>query len=62
MVLVLTKPGAVTELIGPLFTVVFVVPEESDHCRMDLAASDGEITRTSSAEAILDSLFSETEI
>ena len=35
MVLTVAKPGAVTELTGPLFTV------ESDRFRIDLLASDG---------------------
>ena len=35
MVLTVAKPGAVTKLTGPLFTV------ESDRFRIDLSASDG---------------------
>ena len=49
MVLALTKPGSVTELLGPLFTEVFMVPAESVRCRIDLSASGAEITRSSFA-------------
>ena len=60
-VLLLTKPGSVTRLLDPLFTEVFMDPEELlDRCRMDLSASEGEktISGSSSAEAILDSFSS----